>query len=811
LAGHDEFSGRLRARRIAAGMSQEELSAQSGISVRAISDLERGKTRWPHPGSVHRLADALKLTGSSRVDFVGAASRRLPDVGAGAGTVVPRQLPPAVPVFVGRRSELASLSRVLTRPGAIAVVTTIGGMAGVGKTALAMHWAHRVALDYPDGQLYVNLRGYDVDEPMQAADALAGFLRALGMPGRDIPADVAERAAAYRSLLAGRRVLVLLDNAREVSQVRPLLPGSPACSVLVTSRDALTGLVARDGARRLDLDLLSPDDATGLLRELIGGRAYADPAAVLALAERCSRLPLALRIAAEEVVAQPGMAIADLVDELTGQRRLDLMEAGGDRGTSVRTVFSWSRGRLDGATDRAFRLIGLHPGRDLDHYAVAALTGTTPEQAGDMVRRLAGAHLLQRAGAGRYSMHDLLRDYARGLVAECDGEAEERAAMTRLLDFYLHVSAAAMDVMFPAQPDRGVRLDDPGPGVPRLCWTGEERQACVDWLDAELANLVTITGRAAAGGWSAHACRLPATIFRYLEAGAHYAEAASMNQHAVRAAHEAADQAAEASALNSLGNVEWLWGRNEEAAGHYEQALALSRACGDRREQARALSNRGLVDIRHGWHDLARERWREALVLFRELGDLLGQARVLDNLGAIDVCAGRPESAGVLLRESLALSRQAGDVVRAAEALTDLGLLALEYQQYEEAECCQRQALAIFRDQGLLDGETDVLIGLGRTLLAAGQPEQAIEHLTGARRLASTTGYVEMQARAAHRLGSAYLAIGDVGGARERWEEALPIYTRIASPVAEEVRALLAAHCTGDQAVSVADAAGQPS
>jgi len=297
------FGARLCACRQSAGLSQEELAEVSGLSIRAISNLERGRTRWPHPDSVRRLADALGLCGEGRGDFFAAASRRLVNnvtasavavsegrlVRAGSGQIVPRQLPGSVWQFVGRDSELAALTALLepagTTPAAL-VISAIGGTAGVGKTALAIHWAHQVAGQFPDGQLYVNLRGYDPDEPMPAADALAGFLRALGVPGQDIPAETSERAARFRSLLAGQRMLLVLDNAGQVEQVRPLLPGSPGCMTVVTSRDALAGLVARDGAVRLDLDLLPLAEAIGLLRALIGSRVDGDPDSADALAAR---------------------------------------------------------------------------------------------------------------------------------------------------------------------------------------------------------------------------------------------------------------------------------------------------------------------------------------------------------------------------------------------------------------------------------------------------------------------------------------------------------------------------------------------
>lgn len=257
-----------------------------------------------------------------------------------------------------------------------AVITAVSGTAGVGKTALAVHWAHQVAERFPDGQLYVNLRGYDLAKPMTANEALGGFLRALGVADRDIPADTAERAARFRSLLAGRRMLLLLDNASEGEQVRPLLPGNPACVTLVTSRSALTGLVARDGAVRLDLDLLPMGEAVDLLRTLIGPRAQAEPGLVEVLAKRCAGLPLALRVAAELAITRPAVPLADLIAELADERRrLDLLEAGGDPRTALRAVFSWSCHQLDPGPLRVFRLAGLHPGSDIDAYEVAALAG----------------------------------------------------------------------------------------------------------------------------------------------------------------------------------------------------------------------------------------------------------------------------------------------------------------------------------------------------------------------------------------------------------------------------------------------------
>jgi hypothetical protein len=377
-----------------------------------------------------------------------------------AARVVPAQLPANVDRFTGRVQELAELDRVLTAPAArspaaekstAVTISVISGAAGVGKTALVLRWAHRVREEYPDGQLYVNLRVYDPDQPLATGEVLARFLRALGLAGQEIPLEIDERAAAYRSLLNGRRVLVVLDNAATVDQVRPLLPGTPSCLVLVTSRDSLAGLVARHGARRLDLDPLPPEDAVTLLRALIGRRIDTEPkAAAATLAEQCARLPLALRVAAELAVARPGASLAALVTELSDEhRRLELLDAGGDSRTAVRGVFFWSYQHLPADAARLFRLIGLHPGPDFDASAAAVLADISLNRAQQMLDLLNHAHLVQLTRSNRYGMHDLLRAYASYLAAEEESESARQAALTRLFDHYVNIAAAAADILVP--------------------------------------------------------------------------------------------------------------------------------------------------------------------------------------------------------------------------------------------------------------------------------------------------------------------------------------------------------------------------
>ena len=411
------------------------------IRARQVLIDELGVEPGPELTAAHRAAlgqdrGAPKATAAAAVPEAGVDTEPHP-------RPVPRQLPSDVPAFTGRAAELADIGRRLTgaadgEEGTTATIFTVSGTAGVGKTALAVHWAHQAARQFPDGQLFVNLRGYDPGQPMTAADALAGFLHALGVPGQDMPLEESDRAAHYRSLLAGRRMLVVLDNAGDVEQVRPLLPGSPRCAVFVTSRDSLAGLVARDGAQRIDLDLLPQKDAVGLLRTLIGARVDADPEAAAALASRCSRLPLALRVAAELAAARPATSLTDLAGELADQgQRLDVLEADSDPRTAVRAVFSWSYQHLDPAAARMFRLAALHPGPDLDSCAAAALTLSGASQARKLLDQLTRVHLIQPAGPGRYGLHDLLRAYAAEQAA-ADGEEERRAALTRLFDHYLH-------------------------------------------------------------------------------------------------------------------------------------------------------------------------------------------------------------------------------------------------------------------------------------------------------------------------------------------------------------------------------------
>ena len=741
----------LNAYQHARGILMQELGTQPGIEMR---DLHQRILLADHTLAA---AQQVSLTARSVVP------------------VTPRELPAPVANFTGRENELAVLTKLLDRsdekpPGAI-VVSAIGGTAGVGKTALAVNWAHRIAERFADGQLYVNLRGYDPGQPMTAADALAGFLRALGIPGRDIPPEEAERAARYRSLLAGRRILVVLDNASNVAQVRPLLPGDPSSVVVVTSRDTLAGLVARDGAERLELDLLPMKDAVRLLRTLIGTRIEADPAAATLLADRCCRLPLALRVAAELAASRPDMPLSHLIDELTDQRRLDLLDAGGDRGTAVRDVFSWSYRHLDPGAARVFRWLSLHPGPDLDSYAAAALTGITVQQVGKSLDVLARAHLIHTTGPGRYWIHDMLRGYAAQLNSAQDSEDERKAALTRLFDHYLHVAATAIDTMFPAERHYRPRVPSSAASAPQL----SSPAAAHEWLDRQRAVLVRVAEHTAVHGWPEHTTRLAAVLFRYLDAGGHHSEAVTIHTHARHIAQIVGDGAAEATALTNLGWAKVWQGRYSQAMDHHWQALALFREVGDQHGQARALNNLGCVDSRQGGYSQAADHFEQALALFREVGDQHGQAQELTNLGVIDSRQGRYPQAADRYRQALPLFREVGDQPGQAQLLNNLGVIDSRQGRYPQAAGHFEQALALCHELGDRVGGCHALANLGYVSLLQGSFAQATSQLQQALALSRQTGNRNAEAFALIRLGDVDLRLARYQQATSHLRQALAL------------------------------------
>ncbi len=842
------FGQLLRRRRQASGLSQEELGERAGVGVRTIRDLERARRARPYRHTVGLLAEALGLRGPQLDEFVrlsrqgrelepdgGQAERAEADgrgtLKAAAGlpdaAMVPRQLPASVSCFTGRAAELGALTGMLseaTGTGAV-MISALVGTAGVGKTATAVHWAHQVAGRFPDGQLYVNLRGYDLGEPLAAADALASCLRALGVPGQQIPDEIEERAQLYRSRLAGRRVLVVLDNARGSDQARSLLPGAPGCAAVITSRDALAGLVAADGARRLDLDVLPPAEASGLLRSLIGPRADADPSALAELAALCARLPLALRIAAELAAARPEAPLAGLVAELA-ESRLDGLDAGEDR-TDIRAVFSWSVRHLPDPVAEAFALVSLHPGEDIDIYATAALTSTTVAQARRTLRQLHRASLMQAAGGDRYGMHDLLRAYTREQVGARDTEREQQRALTRLFDYYRAAAAAAVDIVFPAQRHRRPRVSPASAQMPALPRDADGRQ----WLDSELANLVAVVVHCARHGRPQHAADLAAILSRYLWHARHVPEARVIYDYALQAARQSGDLAAEAAALNGLGTLGRMKGQIRAAAGHYQAARDLYRTCGDRGGEARALNNLGAIESEDTSYRSAAGYYREAVAAYQTAGDDMGAAMALCGLAGAEIELDFCDQAAGHLDHALRVFGAAGDELNQAHALGRLGELSLRRGQLAQAagffdlalttyrrigsqvnigvqlfnlgdvslrqgDCqkaigCLRQALEQFRQVGGGYGEIQVLRSLAEAMRIAGDPAAARAELETALRLAAETGSSYQKARMHRDLAESHHSAGQDEQARRHWLLALDLYAQLGAPEADQVRSRL--------------------
>ncbi len=678
------------------------------------------------PGATLRLLQQQIITADPALLGPAPARPGAAPPGAGrAARAVPRQLPAAVRHFTGRTAELAALTSMLGdtgQAGRTVVISAVAGTAGVGKTAAAVYWAHQVADRFPDGQLYADLRGYAPGEPMPAAEVLARFLRALGKPGQDIPPEVEERAAEYRSLLSGRRVLIMLDNARSAEQVRPLLPGTPSCAMLVTSRDALTGLVARDGAQRLELDVLSLAEATRLLRALIGDRAGADPVATTTLASLCACLPLALRVAAELAAARPAASLAGLVTELAGQRRrLDLLDAGGDPHAAVRVVFSWSYQHLDPPAARAFRLLGLHPGGDFEPYSVAALGGMTVADATRVLGELTRASLLQRAGAGRYGMHDLLKAYATELATSQDSEADCDGALTRLLDYYLHTSHGAAMLLNPSRDPLSIAPPPSAIATPPL----QDREGALDWFEAEHGVLLRAVSEAAARGLGARSWQLAVMLAAFLCLRGYRPEWIEAMRTALGAAEASGEVAGQAHLLQEIGGALLLLGRDQAAVVELRRALQLSEELGDRSGQAWAHNYLCVVYERDEQYAEALRHALQALRLFRAAGHLASQARALNNVGWYRAHLGHPRQALTSCQRAIDLHRRVADRRGEAAAWDSLGYAHSHLGDHGQAIACYQRAVDRYREVGDRQQTAEALTHLGDAHAAAANPRAA--------------------------------------------------------------------------------------
>lgn len=623
-------------------------------------------------------------------------------------------------------------------------------------------------------------------------------------------------------------MLIVLDNARDEDQVRPLLPGDAGCMVVVTSRNQLVGLIAADGAHTLTLNLLTEAEAYELLVRRLGvGRLAAEPQATAELIRLCARLPLALAVAAARAAARPALVLEDIVAELRAAvGRLKALDVG-DTATSVRAAFSWSYRHLPPKPARLFRLLGLHPGPDIDVHAVASLAEIPVQEARELLQDLVHANLLRIQATGRFAFHDLLRTYAAELAQTRESDKMRRMALTRLFDHYLATAAAAMDTLVPAERHRRPHPPATAGPIPPL-GTEALARAC---LDTERATLVAVTAYAAASGWPSHATRLAVTLFRYLDNGGYHSEAVTVHTHALHASRQSGERAAQADALRNLGAVAWWQSRYQEAIDYFLQALTLYRDLDDGLGQARTLANLALAVDHEGRYQEAVIYHQDALAIFRELDDELGQARTLDNLGVLVCRLGRYAEAVARHREALSVFRKLGDRIGEAGALGNLGVVLRCQGHYAQAAILQQRALQLFRELGHRDGEAEILNSIGRTLRDQGCCQDAIEYhrsalglyrelgnqsgqaeaLNGlgealrthgererarihhheALRLADRVGNLKEQARAHEALACAFRTDGDIAQARHQLQHSFAIYTRLGVPEASQVAVAL--------------------
>ncbi len=831
------FGGLLRQLRDQAGLTQDELAEAAEVSQRAISDLERGINATARKDTAVLLAGALGLDGPARELFVAAARGRAPagealaaaagEAGTGSAAAASRTLPHDIAAFTGRQDELGQLmarwaEAAAADGGGVVSVHAIGGMAGIGKTTFAVHAAHQLAGSFPDGQFFLPLHAHTPGQrPVDPADALASLLLTAGVPAAQIPPGVDARAARWRGHAAGKKILLVLDDAAGHQQVRPLLPGTPGSLVLVTSRRRLAAV---EDAAVVSLDTLTPGEAAGLLARLAGRAdvAAGDPG-VGQLAALCGYLPLAIGMMGRQLAHHPAWTPAGLAADLAEARdRLDLMRA---ENLSVAAAFGLSYHDLDGDQQRLFRQLGLHPGPDIDAYAAAALDGSGVAAARRRLEALYDQHLITEPARGRYRFHDLIREHARTL-ADADDPAARDAAATRLLDYYLHTALAASghfpswtNAEGPAPPGR------PPASAPAVATAGQ----AAGWLEAERANLHAAAGYAAATARPLYAVLIPAAMDGFLETRGYWDQGLVLHQAALAAARQVGDRPGQAHAFMMLSAMQPMTDDVPAAVASATRALQLYRDLGDRAGQAAALTMIGFLhqvsddypaaaaELRQGLElfcDLGHRRGqgdalnclgvvhrhtgdspaaaachRQALELFRDIGDRSAQAGVLTGLGAVQRLTGDYRSAAATLRQAQEFGRDLGDRHQQAIVLTELAAVQRMTGDYRSAAASSQQALSLFRDLRQRSNQASALNELGLVQQATGDYPAAAASHQQALALSRAIGDRLGQAEALNSLGELASRTAASRQARGHHAQALAIARDLGTPV-EEARAL---------------------
>ncbi len=736
-------------------LTYRQLAARTGWSVGIIGGYFTG-TALPPTDRFDELVCLLGALPSEQGPLATARdrvdeTRELREVAAAPSTTelpVPRGLPAARRGFVGRADELADLDAVRESFGDAAnrtlPIAAITGMAGAGKTALAVHWAHRVADNFPDGQLFLDLRGYDFVDPIDPADALASLLHALGVSQAKLAIGLPERALQYRTLLADRRVLVILDNAADPEHARPLLPGSPSCMVVVTSRDSLAGLVATDGARRIPLEPLAPRDATTLLRRLVGARVDETPGAAQALVRHCGGLPLAICIAADVAVQRAGASLAELIVDLAREEtRLDALDTGEAR-TAVRSVLSWSYRALSNDTRRLFRQLGVAPGPPMPVAAIAALAGTDVGRARRLLTDLTRAHMVTELPVGRYGFHDLLRAYAAERAADEDDECSRSVTVQRLLDYYLAAAMHADRMLDPYRPSIDAR--PPIAPVAFDCLRSDED--AYRWFDEERLNLLSAIHFAADSAYREHTWQLAWAIAGFLDRSGNWHDLARMSARVL----EVADTTLAAS------------------YGHRGLALAASR-----------------LQLFH----TALDHYRQVVTMLEELEDRPGLARILLNMCSLGAAL-PPATAAEYQRRALGLFQELGDVAGQTRALNNLAFCLMELEDYPAALVAAQDALALAEHVDDWEHTAGTLDTIADIQLRLGEPHEAIRSCEMALSLLQESGHRLMEAEILTHCGDAYAETGARRSAEGMWRRALAIYNEVNQPEADQIRSRLA-------------------
>jgi tetratricopeptide (TPR) repeat protein/transcriptional regulator with XRE-family HTH domain len=773
----------LRQLRTGAGLTQEELAAAARVSARTISDLERGISATPRTSTARLLADALGLGGSRRRMFE-AAARGQPAADAaavndaephsGLNRMPARMLPRDVAAFTGRAAELEWLAARVTEPGSrgVVLICAIGGMAGIGKTALSVHAAHQLAARFPGGQFFVPLHGHTPGhQPADPADVLADLLLAAGVPAREIPPGLEPLAARWRDFLAGQKVLLVLDDATGHDQVRPLLPATAGSLVLISSRRRLSAL---EDAAVIDLDAMPPADAAELLARLADrpGLDRADPA-VGQITRLCGYLPLAIAMMAGQFRHHPAWTPADRAAELAAARdRLEMMQA---EDVSVGAAFSLSYRDLTEGQRCLFRRFGLHPGADIDAHSAAAVGGLDLATARRELEVIYDQHLLTEPNRGRYKLHDLVREHARGLAAADDPLVRE-AAVSRLMDYYLQTALAAGQLIGTWIFHSRDAL--PAASLPAYAPKLTTADEATRWMRAEAANLRAVAEHAAASGRAQHATLIPAAMAEYLHVHGRWQDGIPLHQTAVAAARAAGDKVGELGALTALAQVQFTTGDYVNARASLDRKLALDRELGDRAEEAYTLRELALVYSQTCDYPRAFASCRAALAIFRDLGSDRGIAASLLGLGHLHHATQDYPAAAASYQQALPLYRVLGDLLPQALALINLSEIAVMTGDGARATAHLEQARAILHDiedqylqGGLLHATGMVQRLLGNYGAAQASFRAAVEH-------SSALSLAGEEAASLNELGLTLQLTGDYAAAETAHQRALTIFRR---------------------------------